>query len=74
MIRLKSDTMKSFSGCVLQGDMSLPSSSQQFGAVAEEVDCWMHPEKGFGAGGSLCRPKDEAKENVGKCDGQWRSK
>ena len=74
MIRLKSDTMKSFSGCVLQGDMSLPISSQQFGAVAEDVDCQMYPEKGFGAGGSLCRQQDKAKENVGKCDGQWRSK
>lgn len=26
-------------GCILQGDMSLPSSSQQSGAVAEEVVC-----------------------------------
>jgi len=34
----------------------------------------MYPEKGFGAGGSLCRQQDKAKENVGKCDGQWRSK
>ena len=39
MIRLKSDTMKLVSDCILQGDLSLPSSSQQFGAVAEEVDC-----------------------------------